>query len=125
MEKMASIFKALSEEIRLKMLAMLLWEKELCVCDIERVLGIRQSKASRHLQYMRHAGIVKTRREGIWMFYSLSENLSPDLKILVKTLKAMFSDKAYEGLRADLKRYLALKGNIKDRCPADEVQGTR
>ena len=103
MEKMASIFKALSEEIRLKMLAMLLWEKELCVCDIERVLGISQSKASRHLQYMRHAGIVKTRREGIWMFYSLSENLSPDLKILVKTLKAMFSDKAYEGLRADLK----------------------
>jgi ArsR family transcriptional regulator, arsenate/arsenite/antimonite-responsive transcriptional repressor len=46
--------------------------EELCVCDIMGVLGITQSKASRHLRYLFNAGLVTDRREGLWMYYRIS-----------------------------------------------------
>ncbi|MGR3296077.1 MAG: ArsR/SmtB family transcription factor [Candidatus Bathyanammoxibius sp.] len=44
---------------------------ELCVCDLVVALDITQSKASRHLIYLKHVGLVKYRREGLWSYYSL------------------------------------------------------
>ena len=66
------LFKALGDETRLRILH-LLCHKELCVCQIVEVLGIGQSKASRHLAHLRNAGLVSDRREGLWMYYSLTE----------------------------------------------------
>lgn len=64
------LFKALGDETRLRILH-LLCHRELCVCQIVDVLGIGQSKASRHLAHLRNAGLVNDRREGLWMYYSL------------------------------------------------------
>jgi ArsR family transcriptional regulator len=66
------LFKALSDETRLK-IAALLFKKELCVCQIEAALGISQTKASRHLAILRHVGLLKTRRDGLWIYYTLEE----------------------------------------------------
>jgi ArsR family transcriptional regulator len=72
MKAEARLFKSLADETRLKILWLLMGEKELCVCDIMGVLGITQSKASRHLRYLFNAGLVTDRREGLWMYYCIS-----------------------------------------------------
>ena len=95
MEELAKTFKALSEEIRLKILWLILAEGELCVCEIERILEISQSKASRHLRYMQNAGLLKDRRAGISVYYRISETLSPEQKALLKTLKKLLESEGY------------------------------
>jgi len=70
MNEYVDLFKALSDNTRLKIL-ILLSKKELCVCQIEAALIISQAKASRHLTVLKHAGLVKVKRDGLWMYYSL------------------------------------------------------
>jgi DNA-binding transcriptional ArsR family regulator len=72
MEQYVELFKALSDETRLR-LVVLLHKRELCVCQIEAALGISQTKASRHLAILRRAGLLKSRRNGLWVYYSLAE----------------------------------------------------
>jgi ArsR family transcriptional regulator len=67
----ATFFKALADESRLQILWLLMNHRELCVCDIMAALSITQSKASRHLATLRHAGLVTDRREGTWSHYAL------------------------------------------------------
>lgn len=68
MKTTAQLFKALSEEVRLRILA-LLSEGELCVCDLMAVLELPQSTVSRHLAYLRNAGLVEGRRQDAWVYY--------------------------------------------------------
>lgn len=72
MEQLTQMFKALSEEMRLRIM-MLLTHGELCVCDLMAIFGESQSKVSRHLAYLKHSGLVKSRRVGTWMHYSLRD----------------------------------------------------
>lgn len=64
------VLKSLSDETRLRILN-LLYDQELCVCDIMAVLQITQTKASRHLIYMKNAGLLSDRKEAQWSYYSL------------------------------------------------------
>lgn len=70
---MERVFQALGDKTRLRILGLLL-TGEVCVCHIHESLGVPQSKASRHLAYLRRAGIVETRREGLWVYYRLAES---------------------------------------------------
>lgn len=70
MEKLLVALKALSDETRLRILN-LLYEKELCVCDIMEALQISQAKASRHLIYLKNAGLVKDRKHAQWVYYAM------------------------------------------------------
>jgi ArsR family transcriptional regulator len=70
MRKLAKTFKALSDETRLRILNILL-ERECCVCEVMQVLGITQSRASRHLIALCDAGFLKFRRQGLWAMYSV------------------------------------------------------
>jgi ArsR family transcriptional regulator len=65
------MFRACSDRTRLRILNLLLGG-ELCVCDIVNALRVAQPTASRHLAYLRRAGLVETRRDGLWMHYKLS-----------------------------------------------------
>ena len=65
------MFRAFSDRTRLRILHLLL-EGELCVCDIVRVLDLPQPNISRHLAYLRKAGLVLARKEGLWMHYRLA-----------------------------------------------------
>ena len=66
-----SLLRALADETRLRILA-LLASSEVCVCNIHGALGIPQPTASRHLACLRRAGLVATRREGLWVHYRLA-----------------------------------------------------
>jgi DNA-binding transcriptional ArsR family regulator len=71
-EQYVELFKALSDETRLRIIV-LLYKRELCVCQIEAALGISQTKASRHLAILRRASLLKSRREGLWIYYTLGD----------------------------------------------------
>jgi ArsR family transcriptional regulator len=69
--QMELLFKALADRTRLRLLN-LMAAGEVCVCFFVEVLGTNQPKISRHLAYLRRAGVVATRREGKWMHYSIT-----------------------------------------------------
>jgi ArsR family transcriptional regulator, arsenate/arsenite/antimonite-responsive transcriptional repressor len=76
LQQMEGLFKALADATRLRILGLLL-AGEVCVCDIHESLKIPQSRASRHLAYLRRAGLVATRREGLWVHYRLAPTPDP------------------------------------------------
>jgi ArsR family transcriptional regulator, arsenate/arsenite/antimonite-responsive transcriptional repressor len=65
------LFRALSDKTRLRILNLLLGGEK-CVCDLVGVLGCPQPTASRHLAYLRKAGLVTVRKEGVWCYYQLA-----------------------------------------------------
>lgn len=75
MNTIAHLFKALSEPVRLRILA-LLTDGEHCVCDLMAVLDLPQSTVSRHLSTLHHAGWVEKQRRGPWIYYRLTGNSS-------------------------------------------------
>jgi ArsR family transcriptional regulator, arsenate/arsenite/antimonite-responsive transcriptional repressor len=79
--QMERLFRALADQTRLRILGLLL-TGEVCVCHIHESLRIPQPKASRHLAYLRRAGLVETRREGLWIHYRLAVSSEPILRIV-------------------------------------------
>jgi ArsR family transcriptional regulator len=69
-----SIFKVLADENRIRILN-LLKNGELCVCDIETVLGIKQSNASRHLNKLKTAGVIISEKKSQWVYYRLNDTI--------------------------------------------------
>ena len=115
MKAEARLFKSLADETRLKILWLLIGQGELCVCDIMRVLGITQSKASRHLRYLYHLGLVTDRREGLWRFYSLCVTPGSHGDKLLKVLAEMLGPQPEaKALRERLSQWLVDKKAAKD-----------
>jgi ArsR family transcriptional regulator len=83
--QMETLFKALADATRLRILGLLL-TGEICVCDIHESLKIPQPKASRHLAYLRRTGLVETRREGLWIHYRLGALADPVLAAIVEAV---------------------------------------
>ena len=78
----AKVFKAFSEPVRLRILHLLMDKGELCVCDIVDCLSLSQSVISRHLAYLRNTGLLATRREGVWIYYRVTEASNFTAKLL-------------------------------------------
>lgn len=76
------VCKALADKTRLRILA-LLGSNEVCVCHIHDSLGLPQPTVSRHLAYLRRIGLVATRRDGVWMHYTLAQSLDPAVRKVV------------------------------------------
>lgn len=93
MEEAAKFFKALADEVRLKMLWLLFNQQELCVCDFIEVLEITQSKASRHLRTLYNAGLVTDRREGLWSYYSLKRTQHKLIKTHLEMLRTTLANR--------------------------------
>lgn len=90
------LFRALADPTRLRALN-LISEGELCVCYLVQVLNAPQPKISRHLAYLRKAGIVAARREGKWMHYRLRWPADPHAADILKmTIGAFKQDKAMQ-----------------------------
>lgn len=85
-----ALFRALSDETRLRCLSLIRAHDEICVCDFTDGLRLSQPKVSRHLAYLRSNGVVKDRRVRTMVFYRLSEDL-PDWanEVLDKTLASI------------------------------------
>ena len=92
MRDLATVFKALADETRLGMLALLSSHGELCVCDLQQVLGINQSKTSRHLQYLKHAGLLTDRRAALWVHYRIAAKLDPERRAIIAVLRRLLAN---------------------------------
>ena len=93
-------------------MALLLDVGELCVCDLIAVLQLPQSTVSRHLAYLKNAGWLRDRRKGVWIHYSLTEDLSPAHRSLLPALRSMLA--ANKSTRQDKKRLREL--GDRNRC---------
>ena len=88
MKKLAMFFKVFSEELRLRIFAMLAAGSEACVCALSRVLKTSQSKTSRHLAYMKKSGLVSSRRIGTWVYYRLERKTEVKRLALLESIKS-------------------------------------
>jgi len=101
LSEMENLFMALADKTRLRLLN-LMREDEICVCFFTETLNESQPKISRHLAYLRNAGIVSARRDGKWMHYSIEMPQNPFVRqILQDTLEWLG---AQENMRADLRK---------------------
>ena len=101
------MFRAFSDRTRLRILH-LLRRGELCVCDLVEVLDVPQPSASRHLSYLRKAGLVVARKAGYWTYYSLAPARNQFHQKLLDCSACCFDD--VPQLAKDAKR-LARRGN--------------
>ncbi len=110
MENITQFFKALGDITRLRILALLFYG-ELCVCDITETLNLPQSTVSRHLAYLRNAGLVNCRRMQKWMHYRLNTKSNSFMQDAIELLKKQLPDlTTIQEDQANLKIYLREKG---------------
>jgi len=109
MNSISTIFKSLDDETRLRILALLLEEEELCVCYLVAVLQLPQSTVSRHLSLLKNAGWLKDRREGVWIYYSICRSLASIQQFLLPVLRNFLT--TTETAKEDQKR---LQGFMQD-----------
>ena len=101
---LAGVFAALADTTRLRLLNLMAGDglmsgREVCVCHFVEILGQSQPKISRHLAYLRQAGLVTARREGKWMHYSIcAPSDAAVASILSAALAALGNDRQ---MRAD------------------------
>jgi len=105
-------FQALGDTTRLRLLN-LMGDQEICVCYLVEILGYPQPKISRHLAYLRSAGIVSSRREGKWMHYRIvMPRHNGAAQILRETLEALKEEKGMQEDRLRLGRACCMPRKI-------------
>jgi ArsR family transcriptional regulator len=105
-------FQALGDNTRLRLLN-LMGDQEICVCYFVEILDQPQPKISRHLAYLRSAGIVAARREGKWMHYRMV--MPPNIgaaKVLQQTLAWLSEERAMQADRARLSKACCSPGKF-------------
>jgi ArsR family transcriptional regulator, arsenate/arsenite/antimonite-responsive transcriptional repressor len=95
---LSQLFRALGDETRLRIVA-LLAHGELCVCHLEKALDLSQPNISRQLGVLRAANVVEARREGTWVYYSISAQSHALVESQLEALTKAFG--AERALRAD------------------------
>ena len=95
------LFRALADRTRLRLLN-LVADKEICVCYFVQILGLSQPKISRHLAYLRRAGLVAARRQGRWMHYRLLAPRDPVAAAILRETLAHLGEQP--ALQVDLSK---------------------
>jgi ArsR family transcriptional regulator len=101
-----SMFRGFADRTRLRILHLLRHQGEMCVGDLVATLRVPQPTASRHLAYLRRAGLVDARRDGAWKHYSLAPPRTPAQRALVASLDQFAG---VPELKADQKRLRAIR----------------
>lgn len=108
---MTEIFKALSDETRIRILLILLKAgKELCICDLMEILDMPQYAISRHIKELKNRGLVSCKRKGKFVYYQEVFKEEPFFKNLKEALLTMQTHEK------DLKKFKEIKKEIKERC---------
>jgi ArsR family transcriptional regulator len=89
--ELETFFRALADRTRLRLLN-LMGDDEVCVCFFVEIIGPNQPNISRHLAYLRRAGIVEARREGKWIHYRIVEPENPALQTLLRNVRASITN---------------------------------
>ncbi|MBM2842040.1 MAG: transcriptional regulator, ArsR family [Bacteroidetes bacterium] len=111
MKELEIAFKALADESRLRILNLLFASGELCVCDVEAITGFTQTKVSRHLLYLKNAGLLDSRQHGLWMLYKIATPKNDEHRQLLDCLEQILQSNTVA--QRDTKE---LAKNIKKGC---------
>jgi ArsR family transcriptional regulator, arsenate/arsenite/antimonite-responsive transcriptional repressor len=117
MRELAKIFAALADPTRLRLLH-LMKADEVCVCFLQGVLQTNQPKISRHLAYLKKAGLVEARRDGKWMHYRLKPQERELQVILNRTLECLDDQGVIQGDVRRLKQICCAPGKYGFSSPA-------
>lgn len=94
MKTYLTVTKALADETRIRIIK-LLEHHELCVCQIQAIIGLGQSTISKHLSILKNAGLVEIRKEGIWIYHRLARNAEDRYVFdMLKLIKGMLNEEA-------------------------------
>lgn len=69
------IFKSFSDQARIRIMYLLYKKDELCISDLEHILDFTQTKTSRHISYLKNAGLLNSRKKDQWIFYQIKEEV--------------------------------------------------
>ena len=116
--KLSGLFKALSDETRLAMLALLMKRGELCVCDFVEAMGITQSKASRHLRYLLNAGLLHDRRTAVWVYYRLAGDAAGEPGAVLQAVTPILLEQSFGDVEARLDAWMKTKERTGGTCPS-------
>ena len=99
------VFKALSDEARIRIMHLLYRNQELTISDLEHILDFTQTKTSRHITYLKNSNIVNARKVDQWVFYSIREEVE-------EIISRIFTFLTKDGvLQKDQETYEVLKSN--------------
>lgn len=101
----SQIFKSFSEEARVRIMFLLFHQNELSISDIEHVLDFTQTKTSRHISYLKHAGLLNSRKKDQWVFYQIKDEV---LGMVSQIFKFLNKD---QQLQKDLETLKVLESN--------------
>lgn len=112
------IFKSFADESRTRIIYLLYKNEELCITDLESILDFTQTKTSRHITYLKNAGMVTARKYDQWVFYSIKEEgydmvkqiftfleRDPQLQEDLETFKTMDSNRALAKNKIEARNY--------------------
>ncbi len=118
MKRIVRVFRAISDPTRLRILALLL-EEELCVCELQWILGMSQSRVSHQLRILKDIDLVIEEKRGKWIYHKWNDRLDlPKAKEFKKLLLLWLSESEEIGKdRERLRRYLAEKPELPV-CPS-------
>jgi len=100
LKKITKILKALADESRIRVLALLKERNGLCVCEITDIIGLSQPTISSHLKKLQDAEIITYSKDGLWVNYSLDENMDKEVEQLLGALVHMLSED--ERIKSDI-----------------------
>lgn len=93
MKALIKVMKSVSDPTRVKMLKIIQHRDEICVCEIQAALGIAQSTASNHLKILEDAGLILSKKQGLWVNYSLvPEQNNLYAAIILENIKNWLND---------------------------------
>jgi ArsR family transcriptional regulator len=104
LKKITKVLKALADESRIRIVVLLKERNGLCVCEITQVIGLSQPTISSHLKKLQDAEIITYSKDGLWVNYTLDENMEKEVKQLLGVLAQILSED--ERIKSDvLKSY--------------------
>jgi ArsR family transcriptional regulator len=102
LKKITKILKALADESRIRITVLLKKRNGLCVCEITEIIGLSQPTISSHLKKLQDAEIITYSKDGLWVNYSLDENMEKEVKQLLDSMVQILSED--ERIKSDVSR---------------------
>jgi len=126
LKKAENLLGALANKTRLRLLELMIaFNEEICVCEFEDALDLPQYSVSRHLNKLKDQGLVESRREGTWAYYSLSSELEAEKQGLINWIENNLNDEMTKEDRKEMVNRLSLREKGKCVAGRDEESGCK
>ena len=102
LKKITKILKALADESRIRIVALLKKRNGLCVCEITEIIGLSQPTVSSHLKKLQDAEIITYSKDGLWVKYSLDENMEKEIEQFLDSIVQILGED--EKIKSDVSR---------------------